>query len=113
MEYEFEIPFCEAKEIIENLCQSAKIKKVRYSVVYRSKVWEIDVFSGDNEGLVLAEVELLNENDVLELPFWVIKEVTGDERYYNKNLLERPFKMWGDNFFYIKYASILCLKSID
>ena len=70
------------------------IEKNRYNVFYKGHLFEIDCFKKDNEGLYLAEVEIENENEYIELPEFIIKEVTGDTKYYNKNLYINPYKNW-------------------
>ncbi|MBP3354147.1 MAG: CYTH domain-containing protein [Bacteroidales bacterium] len=95
VEYEYTIPSSDANEIIENLCQKPVIEKRRY--YYNSDdghLWEIDEFLGDNEGLVVAEIELTDETETFNKPQWVGEEVTGDEKYYNSNLIENPYKNW-------------------
>ena len=67
------------------------IDKTRYVVKNAGHAWEIDIFHGDNEGLIVAEVELEDENEIVEIPDWVTKEITGDMKYYNSNLLDHPF----------------------
>lgn len=74
---------------------SSLIEKKRYKVEENGLVWEVDVFLGENEGLVLAEVELEDESQEISLPQWVGEEVTDDPRYYNVNLVNNPFKRWG------------------
>ena len=70
------------------------IDKNRYIVDFANHVWEIDIFYGDNEGLVIAEVELEDENEHIELPLWIKEEVTGDIKYYNSNLMSYPYNKW-------------------
>ena len=93
MEWEKEIPVDEAK-ILLKLCEKGAIEKTRYEVKSGNHIIEIDVFHGDNEGLIMAEIELENENETIEKPQWLGKEVTGDERYYNAYLSLNPFKKW-------------------
>lgn len=93
-EYEYEIPAGEAGEMLDKLCERPLIEKTRYLVEHHGMVWEIDKFSGDNAGLVIAEVELEEEGQAVVLPDWVGKEVTGDPRYYNANLIAEPFTSW-------------------
>lgn len=93
-EYEYEIPYKEAKEIIEQLCDKMVIEKTRYKIKHARHIWEIDVFKGDNMGLIVAEVELKDENDNVELPSWVRDEVTDDLRYSNLGLVKYPYKFW-------------------
>lgn len=92
-EFEYEIPLADAQALLE-LCQPSIIQKTRYIVPYQEHIWEIDVFEGDNQGLVLAEVELQTEEESILLPSWVGTEVSEDKRYYNACLVECPFKEW-------------------
>jgi adenylate cyclase len=93
-EYEYEIPFKDGMEILLTLCQKPLIEKIRYLVPYQQHLWEIDIFSGDNEGLIVAEIELSNIGESFAKPNWVGKEVTMDLRYYNNNLCKLPYKKW-------------------
>jgi len=93
-EFEYPLPLADARHMLDQLCRSSIIDKHRYRERYGRHTWEIDVFHGDNEGLVVAEVELESEDDVLEFPGWVGQEVSSDARYYNSNLLRNPFKHW-------------------
>ena len=93
-EFEYEIPTNDAEEIILELCSGPIIDKTRYVQTYKGHTWEIDVFHGDNKGLVVAEVELENEDEHVEMPKWIQKEVTSDKRYYNSNLLNNPYNSW-------------------
>lgn len=93
LEYEYEIPLSEAIELLDNFSDTA-LEKVRYEIIYAGKTWEIDVFSGDNLGLVVAEIELESEDEYFDLPTWVSTEITSDQRYYNSNLTKHPFKDW-------------------
>ena len=95
LEYEYEIPIGEATELLDNFCESA-LEKIRYEIDYEGKTWEIDVFSGDNDGLIVAEIELLSEEEQFERPMWIAAEVTADKCYYNANLTTHPFKDWKD-----------------
>lgn len=95
-EYEYNIPLNEASELLDTLCKKPQIKKQRYLVNYANKLWEIDVFEGDNQGLKVAEVELESEDEVIELPEWVGKEVSLHERYYNMRLTQYPYESWTD-----------------
>ncbi|MGZ5198025.1 MAG: CYTH domain-containing protein [Kaistella sp.] len=94
-EFEYEIPEADAKELLENFTTS-EISKTRYEIEFVKKIWEVDVFHGENEGLIVAEIELENEHEKFELPPWVAKEVTSEEKYYNSHLSSRPFKKWKD-----------------
>lgn len=93
LEWEQEIPVEDAKTLLK-LCEKGAIEKTRYEVKSGLHIIEIDEFHGDNEGLIIAEIELENENDSIEKPSWLGKEVTGDQRYYNSYLSLNPFKMW-------------------
>ncbi len=93
-EYECEIPRQDAEGILATLCQRPLIEKTRYTLTWAGKVWTIDVFSGENEGLVLAEVELSSRDEVVAKPPWAGVEVSGDPRYYNANLVRNPYCQW-------------------
>ncbi len=93
-EYEYKIPFEDANEMLDRLCEKPLIEKTRYRIPHEDVVWEVDEFAGENRGLVLAEVELKDEKQRVTLPQWVGQEVTGDDRYFNVNLVERPFTKW-------------------
>lgn len=93
-EYEYEIPVSEANEMLENLCEKPLIEKVRYTVPHAGHVWEVDVFEGENEGLVVAEIELTDECEAFEKPEWVADEVSDDPRYYNVCLIDHPYSKW-------------------
>lgn len=92
-EWEKEIPIEEAQELLQ-LCGNAKIEKHRYLVKHSGRIFEVDEFHGDNEGLVVAEVELQDENEKTDKPGFLGKEVTGEARYYNSHLTHFPFKNW-------------------
>ena len=94
LEFEYEIPVDEANEMLEKLCQKPIIDKTRYIINHENHTWEVDVFYGDNDGLVVAEVELSSEDEVINLPSWIKEEVSHDERYYNSNLMKHPYKDW-------------------
>ncbi len=81
--------------MLDELCERPLIEKRRYVIDHGGATWEIDEFFGENQGLVLAEVELEAEDQTVELPRWVGEEVTGDPRYFNANLIARPFTTWG------------------
>jgi len=93
LEYEYEIPLSEATELLDSFAVS-ELSKTRYEIEFNGKLWEVDVFTGDNEGLIVAEIELESENEIFDLPDWIGKEVTTEEKYYNSNLTVRPFKDW-------------------
>ena len=92
-EFEYEIPKKEAEELLDNFSVS-ELKKIRYKILYKGKLWEVDEFLGDNNGLIVAEIELTSESENFELPDWIDREVTGEEKYYNSNLSVNPFKKW-------------------
>lgn len=93
-EFEYKIPLADAQAILTELCQSPRIEKHRYRIPVGDVVWEVDEFVGENQGLVLAEVELTHPEQVVVLPDWIGEEVTGNPRYYNSNLVRYPFKDW-------------------
>lgn len=92
-ELEYEIPENEAKVMLK-MCLDYPVEKTRYLETVGGLLWEIDIFEGLNSGLFLAEVELENENQSVELPGWIISEVSDDHRYYNSCLVENPFSKW-------------------
>jgi len=93
-EFEYEIPAADAERILDTLCKRPLIEKVRYTLAAGPHTWEIDVFEGENAGLVVAEIELGSEEEAFEKPEWVGKEVTDDPRYFNSNLVARPYRAW-------------------
>jgi len=93
LEYEYEIPFLNAQELIKNFGENI-IEKFRYTFVYKGFLWEIDEFLGLNKGLWIAEIELKNINELYELPDWILENVTHDHRYANSNLAIKPFTSW-------------------
>ncbi|MFD1141092.1 CYTH domain-containing protein [Larkinella insperata] len=95
LEYEYEIALHDALELLNHLCEKPIIEKTRYRIAYDGLVWEVDEFHGENAGLVVAEVELLDEQQEVTLPPWVGLEVTTDAKYYNSNLFKHPFSQWG------------------
>lgn len=92
-EFEYPIPLADAQALLA-LCEGPLIDKIRYRIPHAGLVWELDVFAGDNAGLVLAEVELPHEDAVFARPGWVGAEVTDDARYFNSNLAQHPFTRW-------------------
>ncbi len=92
-EFEYEIPAEDAKELLDKFSIS-ELTKTRYKILFENKVWEVDEFSGDNMGLIVAEIELTSEDESLVIPAWIDKEVTGQEKYYNSNLTLEPYKNW-------------------
>ncbi len=93
-EFEYEIPLADAEYMIAKVVDSQLIDKHRYIVEHAGKIWEVDVFSGDNEGLVVAEIELTSENEKFAIPTWVGECVSGQKCYSNSNLAKFPFKSW-------------------
>ncbi|TPW16761.1 MAG: adenylate cyclase [Halothiobacillaceae bacterium] len=93
-EYEYAIPLVDANEMLERFCLGAVIDKTRHFVTVERHLWEIDVFAGDNAGLVVAEIELAAEDEPFTRPNWVGEEVSHDPRYYNVSLVTHPFKNW-------------------
>lgn len=94
LEFQYPLPLQDAVVMLDSLCDGAVIDKHRYRELHGKHVWEIDVFHGDNEGLIVAEVELGSEDEELSLPQWVGQEVSRDPRYANSSLLRNPFKDW-------------------
>ena len=92
-EYEYEIPVNDAAELFKQFVKTS-LEKTRYCIPHDNKLWEVDVFEGDNEGLIIAEIELDSEDEQFALPPWVGREVSGDARYYNSSLSVTPFKTW-------------------
>ncbi|HEY5604213.1 MAG TPA: CYTH domain-containing protein [Gammaproteobacteria bacterium] len=93
-EYEFAVPYEDAREMLERLCEKPLIEKTRYYVPYGRHVWEVDEFTGDNAGLVVAEIELAAVDESFEKPPWLGREVSQDTRYYNVCLVKHPYKDW-------------------
>jgi adenylate cyclase len=93
-EYEYAIPARDARELLDRLCEKPLIEKARFRVRFGGLVWEIDEFSGNNRGLIVAEVELKSAAQKIVLPPWVGKEVTRDPRYLNANLFKHPYRRW-------------------
>ncbi|RLK50292.1 adenylate cyclase [Alkalispirillum mobile] len=93
-EYEYPVPVDEAREMLDTLCERPFVEKVRYEVPVGDHVWEVDVFEGDNAGLVVAEVELNDPDEGFEMPAWAGEEVSHDPKYYNINLVKHPYRAW-------------------
>jgi adenylate cyclase len=92
-EWEKEIPIGEAENLLK-LCEKGIIDKIRFNIKVGNHTFEVDEFNGENEGLIIAEIELNSENEVFERPNWLGEEVTNDKRYYNSYLSNNPFKNW-------------------
>lgn len=93
-EFEYAIPVADALEMLAHLCHGPLIEKTRYRVVLDDLIWEIDEFAGENQGLIVAEVELSELDQEIALPSWIGAEVSDDPRYYNANLIQHPFTRW-------------------
>ncbi len=93
-EYEYEIPKEDCHAMLSDLVETPVIEKNRYRIEYKGLVFEVDEFLKENQGLILAEVELESEHQNIELPDWIGKEVTHDPRYYNSNLVLFPYTKW-------------------
>lgn len=94
VEYEYDVPYKDADDMLSNLCEKPLIEKNRYKIPFEGLVWEVDEFFGDNEGLIVAEVELESEDQNIPMPSWIGEEVTSDPRYFNSNLTKHPYKNW-------------------
>jgi len=92
-EWEKEIPVAEVQELLQ-ICEPGVIDKTRYQVKAGPHTYEVDEFYGENEGLVVAEIELTSENEAFEKPSWLGEEVTGDVRYFNAMLMKTPYTKW-------------------
>lgn len=95
LEFEYPIPQGDAAILLDRLCERPLIEKTRYKQKVGDHVWEIDVFHGDNEGLIVAEIEVRAESETFERPPWIKNEVSDDPRYFNSNLSRNPFRKWG------------------
>lgn len=93
-EFEYPIPVEDANQILNVLCASPLIEKYRHKINLNGLVWEVDEFLGENQGLVIAEVELENAEQAIDLPDWIGEDVSHDARYYNSNLVNHPFSRW-------------------
>ncbi len=93
-EFEYEIPVGDAAVMLDELCERPLVEKTRHVVEWHGMTWEIDEFSGVNDGLVVAEVELEDVGQRFDLPDWIGAEVTDDPKYFNANLIARPYSTW-------------------
>ncbi|MFH1851963.1 MAG: CYTH domain-containing protein [Candidatus Neomarinimicrobiota bacterium] len=94
MEFEYPIPVADAQIILDNLCRKPLIEKYRYTIPIDGLTWEVDKFTGVNAGLIVAEVELPEQNHKFSKPDWVGREISDDPRYFNANLVDHPFEKW-------------------
>ncbi|MDD9893390.1 MAG: CYTH domain-containing protein [Gammaproteobacteria bacterium] len=90
-EYEYEIPVADAEEMLATLCKRPQIDKTRHYVTVAEHLWEIDEFHGDNDGLIVAEIELGSADESFQMPDWAGEDVSGDPRYYNSELIKNPY----------------------
>jgi len=93
-EFEYEIPVADATILLDSFCDAAVISKIRHELTYEGNLWEIDEFSGENNGLLIAEIELESEHQTVSLPDWVGKDVSEDERFFNAHLAKHPISSW-------------------
>ena len=94
LEFEYEIPLADADEMLSTVAEQPFIDKTRYHVKHGRHIWELDVFEGENLGLIVAELELESEDESFEVPPWSGEEVSGDPRYYNVSLVKEPYSRW-------------------
>ena len=97
-EFEYAIPAADADTMLDTLCLHPLLEKTRYREPWGGRTWEIDVFEGENAGLIVAEVELASPSETLQLPPWAGKEVSDDPRYFNSNLAQHPYSRWSRGF---------------
>ena len=93
-EYEYPISHADCTAMLDTLAERPIIEKRRYKIPYGGLTWEVDEFLGENDGLVVAEVELESEDQKFDKPSWVGEEVSGDPRYFNSNLVKNPYSTW-------------------
>lgn len=94
LEFEYPVPLADARVMLERLARRPLIEKTRYAIPFGGRIWEVDEFAGENQGLIIIEVELESEDQTFARPDWVGPEVTGDPRYYNSSLVASPFTSW-------------------
>ncbi len=94
LEYEYEIPITDANVMLETYCEQPIIEKRRYTIPYGGFIWEVDEFLGVNKGLIVAEIELADIDQEYPKPDWIGEDVTDDPRYFNSNLVAKPYTMW-------------------
>ena len=93
-EFEYPVPLADAQIMLDRLCDAGHVDKTRYWVLYGDHTWEVDVFEGDNAGLIVAEIELSDAHEPFDRPPWAGTEVTDDVRYYNNYLALHPYRTW-------------------
>jgi adenylate cyclase len=93
-EYEYEIPRADADELLDRMCHRPLVEKTRFRIPFGGHTFEVDEFTGDNRGLTVAEVELKGPGETVDLPDWIDREVSGDPRYFNSNLVLHPYSSW-------------------
>lgn len=93
-EFEYEIPAGDAARMLDDLCERPLIEKTRYRIAAGRHTWEVDEFHGENDGLVIAEIELSSAEEPFERPEWLGREVSEDPRYFNSNLIAHPYRTW-------------------
>jgi len=96
-EFEYEIPIEDANRMLEVLCKRPLIEKTRYKIAESDLLWEVDEFRGENEGLIIAEIELEDINQSILIPDWIGEEVSEDPAYYNASLIKHPYSKWNVN----------------
>jgi adenylate cyclase len=97
LEFEYAIPVEEAEAMLASLCMQPFVDKKRYMIEYEGHTWELDIFEGENDGLIIAEIELSDENEDFAMPPWVDKEVSHDPKYRNGSLVKYPYSHWERN----------------
>ena len=97
-EYEYDIPVADALEMLEKLCEKPLVEKTRHLIPFGKHTWEVDYFEGDNKGLIVAEIELSDENETFEKPTWVDREVTDKKEYRNNYLASHPYRTWKSDY---------------
>lgn len=94
LEYEYPLPLADAEEMLDRLADGPLVEKTRHFVEHQGHTWEIDVFAGDNQGLVVAEIELSSPDEAFARPDWLGAEVSHEKRYYNVMLTRHPYRDW-------------------
>ena len=98
MEHEYSIPLADANEMLDKLSVSSIIEKMRYTIDFKGHEWIVDVFEGDNKGLVVAEIELASEDTFFDLPSWAVQDLTFDFRFSNSSLSSMPWSTFKHKF---------------